>query len=188
MDKIEMRTAFQPGAGAKRKGAIMSRIKTTTRFADLGRVFKSGESMMLTSIARLAVLYEDLRLEITELRTIHAMHGATEAPIPDYRAIYFLRRAINTLDEFRRGLTAVRKYDEFKQAERNLTSLDANSILSADRFLQKNLKQINDFRNEFGAHIQEQGVRFAVENLGGAVGSITWNSALDGLMGLECGF
>ena len=132
------------------------------------------------------MLYEDLRLEIRELRAIDEAYRATGKPIPEFRVIYFLRRALGTLCEFRRGLTAVRICAEFKDAKSGLNVLDARSIASADTFLQKNWQQIKDFRNEFGAHMQEAGVRFAAKNLDGIIGSITWNHGSN--MGLECDF
>jgi hypothetical protein len=135
------------------------------------------------------VLYEDLRIEIAELRAIKKEHDQTGAPLPEYRVIYFLRRALTTIFEFRRGLTVVRKSPEFKQAAASLIAMDSSYIALADRYLQQHWQQIKDFRNEFGAHLQEAGVRFATTNLAGASGSITWNHASDGLpMGLECDF
>ena len=165
------------------------RLKTESRFGDLGNVFKSGTSELLNAIARLAVLYEDLRLELQELRAIEWKMAHTEESLPEYRVIYFLRRALSTLVEFRGTLTVVRKSSEFKQAEWTLTAMDAGNITGADRFLQQNWQQINECRNTFGAHIQHSGVEFATSNLTGVVGSVTWNSAADGLpMGLECDF
>jgi len=46
-------------------------MSTITRFGNLARVFKDGDSELLNGIARLSVLYEDLRLEIEELRVSH---------------------------------------------------------------------------------------------------------------------
>jgi hypothetical protein len=135
------------------------------------------------------VLYEDLRIEIAELRTIQLEYERTGAPLPDYRVIYFLRRALTTIFEFGRALTIVRRCPEFKRSEARLATIDSSYITTADRYLQEHWRQIKDFRNEFGAHIQAKGVQFATSNLAGSLGSITWNSASDGLpMGLECDF
>jgi hypothetical protein len=57
-----------------------------------GQVFKGGTSELLNGIARMAVLYEDLRIEIAELRTIQKEHEQTGAPLPDYCVTYYLRR------------------------------------------------------------------------------------------------
>ena len=169
--------------------SILARMKTRTLYADLGCVFKGGSSELLNGIARLAVLYEDLRIEIAELRRLQHEHDKKVSELPEYRVIYFLRRALTSVFEFRRGLTLVRKSDGFKQAEARLSETDRDSIAFADTYLQQHWPQVKDFRNEFGAHMQAAGVKFATANLDGTIGGITWNFASDGLpMGLECDF
>lgn len=44
---------------------------TITRFGTLKWVFRSGQSELLNAIARLSVLYEDLRLEMGEFRGLY---------------------------------------------------------------------------------------------------------------------
>jgi hypothetical protein len=63
-------------------------------------------------IARLAVLYEDLRIEL---------HGIAEESIPAmdeldvrYRRIYFLRKSIGTLWEFAEAVGQLQKCPEFR--------------------------------------------------------------------------
>ena len=41
-------------------------MRTITRVAELERVFRSGQSDLLNTIARLSILYEGLRLEMRE--------------------------------------------------------------------------------------------------------------------------
>ncbi len=113
----------------------------------------------------------------------------TGEPIPEYRVIYFMRRALTSIVEFRSGLTRVRSAPEFKKAEGRMPSVAADYLMKADQYLNQHWKQINEFRNEFGAHVQPGGVEFATSHLLGSVGTITWNFAADGLpMGLECDF
>ena len=83
-------------------------VPTITRFGKLGVILGGGQSDLLNAVARLSVLYEDLRLEMNELNDLY--RGVIELREPDkhYRVIYFVRRALATLTEFRRGLTAVR--------------------------------------------------------------------------------
>lgn len=167
----------------------LAKSTTKTRFGDLGYVFKQGTSDLLNHVARLAVVYEDLRIEIAELRAIQQSHNENGLPIPEYRTIYFLRRALASIVEFRGGLTRVRSNPDFKQAEGSMPKIASEHLLDAERHLNQHWNQIKDLRNELGAHVQAEGVNFATTNLAGAVGSITWNFASDGLpMGLECNF
>ena len=70
-------------------------MSSTTRFGNLGRVFKDGESELLNGIARLSVLYEDLRLELEELRRVDAKPEEERTAADQYRVMYFLRRALS---------------------------------------------------------------------------------------------
>lgn len=58
------------------------RAATKTRFADLGSVVKGGTSDLPNHIARLAVVYEDPRIEIAELRSIQQKQEETGLPVP----------------------------------------------------------------------------------------------------------
>jgi hypothetical protein len=161
-----------------------------TRVGNLGRVFKEGESELFNGIARLAVLYEDLRLEVGELWNLRRKRDETGEVTDHYRASYFLRRALATLIEFRGGLTTIRRTQEFKQAESGLSTIDAESIVRADKYLQENWTLIKDLRNEFGGHVQLKGVEFATKHLSNVVGKVTWNQSTNvpTTLRLECDF
>jgi hypothetical protein len=164
-------------------------VRTITRIAELRRVFKGGQSELLNGIARLAILYEDLRLEMNEFQTAHRKvielgEGDTEG-----RVLYFLRRALETLVEFGRGLNVIRSMDEFKKASPGLTALDTRYIADADRFILQNWTRIKELRNEFAGHIQAEAVEFAVKHLTSEVGKVTWNPDSDAwTVGIECDF
>jgi len=160
-----------------------------TRFAELKRVFRGGQSELLNGIARLAILYEDLRLEMGEFHSLHRSVIELGESDMDHRVSYFLRRSLATLVEFRGALTVVRKTHEFKKAEPGLTALDARYIADADRFLQQNWAQIKELRNEFAGHIQAGAVDFAMKHLTNEVGKVTWNPDPDKwTLGIECDF
>ena len=171
-------------------GLMEACVGTISRFGNLGRVFKDGESELLNSVARLSVLYEDLRLEIDELRRVHAKREETGQSESDpFRVMYFIRRALVTLVEFRRGLTRLRQTKEFREAEANLLDIDAAYLLRADQYFQRHFHRIKELRNEFGGHLQGTGVEFSTKHLSDAVGKITWNRSCDGwTLGLECSF
>lgn len=98
------------------ESASYSLLSSITRFGNLGRVFKEGESDLLIGIARLAVLYEDLRLELDALRAVQEKPDEERTSDDQYRVMYFMRRGLATLIEFRGGLTTVRLTPEFKSA------------------------------------------------------------------------
>lgn len=160
-----------------------------TRVGELRRVFKDGNSELLNNIGRLAILYEDLRLEMKEFQKLQQSVIAEGQPDSDNRVPYFLRKALATLVEFRGALTSVRSSAEFKLAETKLTVLDARCILDADRFLQQNWTQIKSLRNEFAGHITTRAVEHTMTHLTNEVGKVTWNPDHTGwTIGIECDF
>jgi hypothetical protein len=162
-------------------------LSSTTRFGNLGRVFKDGESELLVGIARLSVLYEDLRLELAELHEVNTKPEEERTAADQYRVMYFLRRALSTLIEFRGGLTTVCLTQEFKNA--TLSSWESAYIARADSFLQAHWDKLKALRNEFGGHVKLPGITFATEHFSDVVGSVTWNrSREEWSMGLECDF
>jgi hypothetical protein len=74
---------------------------------------RTSWSELLNNIARLAILYEDLRLEIRELQAIHREVMTLGGKDSENRAPYFLRRALETLVEFGRGLAAPEDAPQF---------------------------------------------------------------------------
>jgi hypothetical protein len=152
-------------------------------------VFGNGQSELLNAVARLAIFYEDLRLELGEIRDLHRRVIEQGEADLDYRTTYFLRRALATLIEFRGALTTIRKTEEFKRAEPGLTPLDASHIVNADRYLQQNWSRLKALRNEFAGHVQAAAVDFAMKNVSSEVAKVTWNPDPDGWSaGIECHF
>ena len=162
-------------------------MRTTTRASELRRVFEGGQSELLNGIARLAIVYEDLRLEMKEFQRLHQLVIQDGLPDVDNRVPYVLRRALETLVEFGRGLNVLRKTVEFKSA--SLSAMDEKYITEADKFIQQNWARLKDLRNEFGGHIQPGAVDYAIRHLTNEVGSVTWNPDPDvWTVGIECDF
>ena len=161
----------------------------TTRAGELKSVFKGGESELLNEIARLAIFYEDLRLEINELRILHRRIVELGEPNLDYNVSYYLRRSLATLVEFRGTFVQVKQCKEFRESEHKLNQLHATYISEADKFFNKNWARIKDLRNEFAGHIQASAVKFATKNFDRHVGTITWNPAPESwATEIECDF
>ncbi len=122
------------------------------RCGNLRAIFEAGESELLNGIARLAILYEDLRLEMNELRSAYDCVIQQQKEDVDGRVLYFLRRAIATLQEFGSCLNVIRMKKEFKLASAGMTSMDAQLIEGADKFIQQNWTRIKDLRNDLAGH------------------------------------
>jgi len=145
-------------------------MRSITRVGRLSHVFRGGQSELLNGIARLSIFYEDLQLEMGEFRDLHRRVIENGEEGLEYRLIYFLRRSLATLVEFRGALTRVKQTEEFKKAD--LGERDAGYINDADRFLQQNWATIKELRNEFAGHVQVSAVAFATKNLTNEVGGV----------------
>ena len=80
---------------------------------------------------------EDLRLEMKEFQSLQRKVMVQGEEDTDNRVPYFLRRALETLTEFGRGLNRIRAMEEFKRAAPFLTAIDAKYIAAADKFIQQ---------------------------------------------------
>jgi len=172
-----------------RQSAKLDAVSTRSRVGNVGRIFDAGRSELLNEIARLSIFYEDLRLEMLALRELHAKATELNTDLA-YQVMYYMRRGLATLEEFRSGLACVRRLAEFKSAERRwMTKLDATLVVDADRHFQKHAREIKALRNEFAGHIGINSVRVGLENFADLPGGISWTTGVDGwTMGLECEF
>jgi hypothetical protein len=162
---------------------------TTARFANLGRVFKGGESDLLNQVACLCVLYEDLRVELNGLKTGQERLGDLDTLGWQYRFFYFLRRSLVTLSEFRGALTRIGMSPEFKDAKHALSPRHRKHIADADRFFQDHADLLKDLRNDLGGHLKHDAVKFATGHLDNAIGKALWNSSPEGeILALELHF
>ena len=98
--------------------------RTQTRSQRLGRVFRADEKRQLNAkLARLCVLYEDLRVEVCGIAepSIPALdvldserdNRFTPERIGRYRRYYFVRRSIGTIREFAQALRLIKRRPGF---------------------------------------------------------------------------
>jgi hypothetical protein len=123
-------------------------------------------------IARIAVLYEDLRIELTaasenempKLDTINARHRRT----------YFIRRAIATLREFGEAIRCLQGLPEFRGIRRSFEDSEAIRMWNdAVRFFKENADYLQNIRNDFGGHFSRSAATHAVKAIDpGIIGSI----------------
>lgn len=140
-------------------------LKSKTRFGYLKRIFSSGSGFD-ANIARLVVLFEDLRLETYGMGELKI--GALDLIGDQPRRLYFVRRATVTLFEFCRVMHDLNGAPKFKSFKRRSASIhgknwkpwdDAISGLDQTRSV---LKRVRDAT---GAHFDSGASVLAVSNL-----------------------
>ncbi len=116
-------------------------------------------------MARLSVLYEDLRIELT---------GIAEDAVPAmdkfdvrYRRIYFLRKSIGTLWEFAEAVNHLQQCPEFKFASiREPFPVEDQEQAKLWRkgasFFKRNERRLKSLRNDIGGHFGLEAARHAV--------------------------
>jgi len=140
-------------------------LKSKSLFKELRRVFVFSEMHAL--IARLAVLYEDLRIET---------FGIVAESLPKldytdskYRSNYFLRRSIATLIEI---AEAFRMLDENPDFQRVKAKFDHQHTIRWKRavwFFKRFEPVLEKVRNDIGGHFGHAAARYALENMDSSV-------------------
>ena len=124
------------------------RLRSTTLVAaDLRRVFRSDEKRLVDAyVARLYVLYEDLRIEISAINANSipsldipdpAGEGLEYQEVGKYRRNYFLRRSIGTLYEFAEGLRLLAACPDFAWVSADFNSDTAAQWNAATGFFSR---------------------------------------------------
>jgi hypothetical protein len=130
------------------------------RSAELATVFAQGTSPLLNHLARLSILYEDLRLEFESILNGHRVQR------DNYDSLYFIRRSLVTIAEFHGCLIDILKSPEYRQADKEkfISSSGRKMIVEANGFFEDNKERIKKLRNHLGAHLKPKAVEFAVES------------------------
>lgn len=116
----------------------MAYLSSRTRFAPLQKVFAQGRSELLTCMAQLSVLYEDLRIETFALTADEQEVMRLDSLDKKYRVHYFLRRSMVTLLEFSGVLVKLSRTTEFKTEREWAFSSDASGQKREPRPVQNN--------------------------------------------------
>ena len=131
---------------------------------NLREVFWAGDRDLAVQVARLSVLFEDLRLESTAARHM--------GPIPqvdtsgkNFRYFYFLRRMLVTLDEFASALNQINANAAWKTIRKRFDKDTGRRWDAAVKYFGRNRPKWSNQRNQIGGHILESAARFAIENL-----------------------
>lgn len=114
-------------------------------------------------VARLAVLYEDMRIEL---------FGISEKSISsldtlgvNYRRIYFLRKSISTLLEFVDAIGQLQRCPEFGTVSAEFTPEVRKNWEKSAAFFNRNEDRLRLVRNDTGGHFGLDAARYASQNL-----------------------
>jgi hypothetical protein len=155
--------------------------RTRTRWPKLKKLSPSGsEADANARIARICVLFEDLRIELIGLdllapSVIDSSAQDTHFDVAGYRLrrIYFLRRSIGTCCEFAEALRLLNETDAFQPILANFGQPAHAAWRESVQYFRDHERLWREIRNDVGGHFGEAAARFAVENfLNDAFGSL----------------
>src|ERR1700682_3688738 len=135
---------------------------TRSRFAQFRRLFRvaARSSRFERQLARLIVLYEDLRIEVLAAALDPGLLPNLEAFGPNYLQLYFMLGAIGTAHEFRHALETINGFAEVADIQSRApeyTPLWHKAIV----FFRTNREKLRTIRNDVGGHFGEQAVHNA---------------------------
>jgi hypothetical protein len=116
-------------------------------------------------VARLSVLYEDLRIEIYALA--EDSMPRLDATDVRYRRHYFMRRSIATLVEFAEAIRHLNDANDFDTIRESFNDEPTKIKMWNDavEFFDKNEQFLSHIRNDIGGHFGLKAARHAVEHL-----------------------
>lgn len=142
---------------------------------DLRRLFRSDSpSPFDFHLARLCVLYEDLKIELLardeeSIEALDVLDPKTDFTAPRhigrYRKYYFLRRAVATLCEFAEALRLLRDCPDFRRVQSHFDNESKTDWDESIGFLDANELLIKNVRNDIGGHFGSKAADYAVRNL-----------------------
>jgi hypothetical protein len=138
-------------------------LTSRTYYRNLQSVFPNNSARQIHAhVVQIAVLYEDLRIELFALRKRSIK---TFDQIDKYRPIYFLRRSIATLKEFAEASRLLDASDDFQWLKSTFDEQSKTRWEKAIGFFREQEKMIGDIRNDLGGHFGFPAALYAVANL-----------------------
>jgi hypothetical protein len=139
-------------------------MRSAFRTRELRRVLPpSPTSLLHENIARLAVLYEDLRIELTAA-SAHSIRKLDRMD-PRYRRNYFLRKCIGTTVEFAEAIRLLDRSRDFKIVKSNFSPQILKYWTEAVKFFRKNEPLLKAVRNDIGGHFGTNAAKYALSAL-----------------------
>ncbi len=136
------------------------------RVGPVRRLFgKDPGNQLAARVLRLAVLYEDLRLEAMGVSAKQGSMPRLDTPDHKYRALYFLRRAVGSLVEFEEALTFLQESPQFDQIRASFKNQQASAWDAALSFFKANRSLLKRIRNDVGGHFGNDASTYAANNI-----------------------
>ncbi|MGB0002453.1 MAG: hypothetical protein WBQ04_20210 [Candidatus Acidiferrales bacterium] len=139
-------------------------MATLIRMAALSKVFFTSGYLKdaHARMARLCVLYEDLRIEVkaTAERSIPFL----DVTCVQYRENYFLRRSIATLVEFAEAIRLLDECVEFQPIKKTFPTELKDRWKGGVRFFREREQFFEKVRNDVGGHFGLPAALFAIEH------------------------
>ena len=114
-------------------------------------------------IARLSVLFEDLRIE--EYASRPERPEELDIIGKSYRKMYFLRRSIATLVEFPSAIEMLDQRPEFRKLKRNFNRDVQKRWDDATKYFREQKKYLSERRADFGGHFDHASAKHAVKKI-----------------------
>lgn len=130
---------------------------------NLREVFEPGHSEFNAILARLSVLFEDLRIEeyASRLDRLDQLDDIGKG----YRKIYFLRRSIATLVEFASAIEMIDQRPEFRKLTKSFNADCTLRWNEAAAYFRDWKAYLSKIRADFGGHFDHGSARHAVEEM-----------------------
>jgi hypothetical protein len=140
-------------------------------------VFRSDQAEIIDAqIARLCVLYEDLRIEMMgiakDIPQLDILDSARDHPdnpamVGSYRYFYFMRRSIATVSEFASALRQLNDNPEFGLVSSSFEDYCQETWANAITFFDKKREfLIRNIRNDIGGHFGQKAAMESLKYLG----------------------
>jgi len=127
-------------------------------------VFWKGDKVLAIRVARVCVLFEDLRLEYLGSRAVDEL--PLDALSRQYRKFYFLRRSLVTLGEFCGALNRLNEVKAWrKQIDGHDNKAKKKMWTDAVKFFNAKTARFAVIRGDIGAHFPESVAEWAVNRL-----------------------
>jgi hypothetical protein len=138
----------------------MGDCRIERRSAAFGALFHTSQGAEFNcQFVRIAVLYEDLSLEVHGIDAARGSLPTLERHSHQYRRIYFARRAICTLCEFANAVSQLSKAPHFKILAEGFDPVQTQAWNDAKTFFDLKQSVIKQVRNDVGGHFGEEACR-----------------------------